>query len=119
GGGLGRGGPRPGDGVLEIGWGGGGSAESAARRGLRVTAVTISRQQLEFARDRLARSGLADRVDLQFRDYRDLKGRYDHLVSIEMIEAVRERYWPDYFSPRRLQLAARGSPVSPAIQIAA
>ena len=54
---------------------------------------------------RLQRAGLADRVDLQFRDYRDIEGRYDHIVSIEMIEAVGERYWPDYFAvaqaPRR------------------
>jgi len=111
-------GARQGDSVLEIGCGWGGFAEFAARRGLRVTAVTISRQQLEFARDRLARSGLADRVDLQFRDYRDLKGRYDHLVSIEMIEAVGERYWPDYFSALRRHLAPGGSAVVQAIVIA-
>src|SRR5262249_8219655 len=118
GGGLGRGGPRPGDGVLEIGWGGGGSAESAARRGLRVTAATISRQQLEFARRRLARAGLADRVDLQFRDYRDLKGRYDHVVSIEMVEAVGERYWPDYFAALKRHLAPGGSALVQAIVLA-
>jgi cyclopropane-fatty-acyl-phospholipid synthase len=115
---LARLGARQGDSVLEIGCGWGGFAEFAARRGLRVTAVTISRHQLEFARDRLARAGLADRVDLQFRDYRDLKGRYDHVVSIEMIEAVGERYWPDYFSALKRHLAPGGSGLVQAIVIA-
>ena len=72
---------------------------------MRVTGITISREQLEFARARLQPAGLADRVDLQFCDYRDIEGSYDHIVSIEMIEAVGERYWPDYFAdaeaPRR------------------
>ena len=71
-------------------------AEVAAQRGVHVTGVTISKEQLEFARARLQRAGLADRVDLQFRDYRDIQGRYDHIVSIEMVEAVGERYWPGY-----------------------
>jgi cyclopropane-fatty-acyl-phospholipid synthase len=111
-------GARQGDSVLEIGCGWGGFAEIAARRGLRVTAATISRQQLEFARERLARAGLADRVDLQFSDYRDLKGRYDHVVSIEMVEAVGERYWPDYFAALKRHLAPGGSALVQAIVIA-
>jgi len=81
-------GAKQGDSILEIGCGWGGFAEVAARRGMRVTAITISREQLEFARERLQRAGLADRVDLQFRDYRDIQGCYDHVVSIEMVEAV-------------------------------
>ena len=84
-------GAKQGDSILEIGCGWGGFAETAARRGMRVTGVTISGKQLEFARERLQRAGLADRVDLQFRDYRDIEGRYDHIVSIEMVAVVGER----------------------------
>ncbi len=111
-------GARQGDSVLEIGCGWGGFAEAAARRGLRVTAVTISREQLEYARARLQRAGLSDRVDLQFRDYRDIEGRYDHIVSIEMIEAVGERYWPDYFATLKRHVAPGGSALVQAIVIA-
>ena len=109
---------RQGDSVLEIGCGWGGFAELAARRGLRVTALTISEQQLEFARTRLQRAGLADRVELQFRDYRDIQGRYDHVVSIEMVEAVGERYWADYFTLLKRHVAPRGSALVQAIVIA-
>jgi len=88
----------PGDRVLEIGCGWGGFAERAAARiGCSVTGLTISRAQLDFARERIARAGLDERVDLQFRDYRDATGSYDRIVSIEMVEAVGERYWPGYF----------------------
>ncbi|UYN93409.1 MAG: class I SAM-dependent methyltransferase [Enhydrobacter sp.] len=111
-------GARQGDSVLEIGCGWGGFAEAAARRGLRVTAITISREQLDYARRRLERAGVADRVDLQFRDYRDVEGRYDHIVSIEMIEAVGERYWPDYFATLRRHIAPGGSALVQAIVIA-
>jgi len=111
-------GARQGDSILEIGCGWGGFAEIAARRGMRVTGVTISGKQLEFARQRLQRAGLADRVDLQFRDYRDIEGRYDHIVSIEMIEAVGERYWPDYFAALRRHVAPGGSALVQAIVIA-
>ena len=65
-------GAKQGDSILEIGCGWGGFAETAARRGMRVTGVTISQQQLEYARARLERAGLSDRVDLQFCDYRDM-----------------------------------------------
>ena len=109
---------RQGDTVLEIGCGWGGFAEAAARRGLRVTGVTISREQLDFARARLEHAGLADRVDLQFRDYRDIQGRYDHVVSIEMVEAVGERYWPDYFATLKRHLQPGGSALVQAIVIA-
>src|SRR6266849_495312 len=92
--------------------------EIAARRGMRVTGVTISGKQLEFARQRLQHAGLADRVDLQFRDYRDIEGRYDHIVSIEMVEAVGERYWPDYFATLKRHVAPGGSALVQAIVIA-
>ncbi len=115
---LARLGARQGDSILEIGCGWGGFAELAARRGMRVTGITISREQLEFARERLERAGLADRVDLQFRDYRDIDGQYDHIVSIEMIEAVGERYWPDYFAALKRHLVPGGSALVQAIVIA-
>jgi cyclopropane-fatty-acyl-phospholipid synthase len=111
-------GAKQGDSILEIGCGWGGFAETAARRGMRVTAVTISREQLEYARARLERAGLADRVELQFRDYRDIEGKYDHIVSIEMIEAVGERYWPDYFAVLKRHVAPGGSALVQAIVIA-
>ncbi len=111
-------GARQGDSILEIGCGWGGFAETAARRGMRVTGVTISKEQLDYASERLQRAGLADRVDLQFRDYRDMTGRYDHIVSIEMIEAVGERYWPDYFAVLKRHVAPGGSALVQAIVIA-
>jgi cyclopropane-fatty-acyl-phospholipid synthase len=111
-------GAKQGDSILEIGCGWGGFAETAARRGMRVTGVTISQQQLEYARARLERAGLSERVDFQFRDYRDMEGRYDHIVSIEMIEAVGERYWPDYFAALKRHVAPGGSILVQAIVIA-
>jgi cyclopropane-fatty-acyl-phospholipid synthase len=109
---------KQGDSILEIGCGWGGFAEAAARRGMRVTAVTISREQLDYARARLEKAGLADRVDLQFKDYRDIEGCYDHIVSIEMVEAVGERYWPDYFATLKRHVAPGGSALVQAIVIA-
>jgi cyclopropane-fatty-acyl-phospholipid synthase len=92
----------PRDHLLEIGCGWGGMAIHAARtRGCRVTAITVSRQQHQLASARVAAAGLADRVDIQYRDYRELDGRpgiYDKLVSIEMIEAVGHEYLPQYFA---------------------
>ncbi|PPB81341.1 cyclopropane-fatty-acyl-phospholipid synthase [Albidovulum inexpectatum] len=89
---------RPGDHVLEIGCGWGGFAEYAAReRGLRVTGLTISQAQLDYARERIERAGLSDRVTLKLQDYRDERGVYDGIASIEMFEAVGEKYWPVYF----------------------
>ena len=87
--------------ILEIGCGWGGFAEAAARRGLKVTGVTLSREQLEYARARIAAVGLTDRVELRLQDYRAIRGQYDHVVSIEMLEAVGEAYWPVYFGALR------------------
>ena len=84
--------------VLEIGCGWGGFAEFAAREvGARVTGITISREQFDFARQRIFAAGLADRVDIQLIDYRDVPGRFDRVASIEMFEAVGQEYWPAYF----------------------
>lgn len=88
---------RPGQHLLEIGTGWGGLALHAARHyGCRVTTTTISRQQYEFSRERVARAGLAGQVTLLLEDYRDLRGKYDALVSIEMIEAVGHQYLDTY-----------------------
>ncbi len=93
---------KPGDHVLEIGCGWGGFAEFAASEmNCKVTGLTISREQLAFAEERIRKAGLADRVELRFQDYRDEKGLYDRIVSIEMFEAVGEKYWPAYFSKLR------------------
>ena len=84
--------------VLEIGTGWGGFALYAAGElGCRVTTVTISREQFELARERVAHAGLTDLVDVQLRDYRDVTGTYDAVVSIEMIEAVGHEWFPTFF----------------------
>ncbi|HZJ68216.1 MAG TPA: cyclopropane-fatty-acyl-phospholipid synthase family protein, partial [Kofleriaceae bacterium] len=89
----------PRDHLLEIGCGWGGMAIHAARtRGCRVTAITVSREQRELAAARARAAGLADRVDIQYRDYRELDGSFDKLVSIEMVEAVGYEYLPHYFA---------------------
>ncbi len=91
--------------VLEIGCGWGGFAEYAAKeRGLRVTGLTISKEQHDFARRRIHEAGLSDRVEIALRDYRDEAGRYDGVASIEMFEAVGEKYWPIYFDTVRERL---------------
>lgn len=98
-----------GDSVLEIGCGWGGFAEYAAARGVRVHGVTLSREQLSFARERLARAGLSPLVELELRDYRDIGGSYSHIVSIEMLEAVGERYWQTFFGHLNRLLVPGGS----------
>ena len=96
---------QPGDHVLEIGCGWGGFAEYAAReRGLRVTGLTISKEQFNYARDRIARAGLAGQVEFKLQDYRDERGQYDGIASIEMFEAGGEKYWPVYFDTVRERL---------------
>lgn len=87
-----------GDHVLEVGCGWGGFAEYAAGvRGAKVTGITISREQHDFAKARMQREGLNDKVEIVMRDYRDETGRYDGIASIEMFEAVGEQFWPGYF----------------------
>lgn len=98
-------GVKPGDHVLEVGCGWGGFAEYAAReRGLRVTGLTISEEQLKFARERIEKAGLSGHVELRMQDYRDCKGEFDGIASIEMFEAVGEKYWPAYFKMIRDRL---------------
>lgn len=89
---------KEGDRVLEIGCGWGGFAEVAARDfGAHVTGLTISDEQHDYAIERLHRAGLGEKVDIRKQDYRDVQGRFDKICSIEMFEAVGERYWPIYF----------------------
>jgi cyclopropane-fatty-acyl-phospholipid synthase len=87
----------PSDHVLEIGTGWGGwSIHAAKNYGCRITTITISQQQFDLARQRVAAAGLADRVDVQLRDFRDVRGRFDKIVSIEMLEALGHRYQPAF-----------------------
>lgn len=110
---------RPGDHLLEIGTGWGGLALHAARNyGCRVTTTTISRQQHDYAAARIAESGLGNRITLLFEDYRDLRGRFDKLVSIEMIEAVGHRYYDAYFRQCCRLLRPHGAALIQAITIA-
>lgn len=108
----------PGQIILEIGCGWGGFAEMAATEfGCRVLCLTLSPAQLAHARERAERGGFADRVQFELCDYRDVKGQYDHIVSIEMIEAVGERFWPTYFSQLSALLKPGGRCVVQAITI--
>ena len=84
--------------LLEIGTGWGELAMRAAARGADVTSLTISTEQAEFARERIASAGLADRARVELRDYRDAQGKYDAVVSVEMIEAVGANHWDEYFA---------------------
>lgn len=109
---------RPGDRVLEIGCGWGGFAEVAAREyGASIEGVTLSTEQLAYARERAERGGFADRAKFHLTDYRDTDGHYDHVVSIEMFEAVGEENWPVYFSTVRDRLKPGGSAMLQSITI--
>ncbi|WP_077001126.1 cyclopropane-fatty-acyl-phospholipid synthase family protein [Variovorax sp. KK3] len=105
--------------VLEIGCGWGGLALALARdHGAHVTGLTLSSEQLAHARRCAAREGLDGQLDLRLQDYRDVEGHYDRIVSIEMLEAVGERYWPVYFDTLRERLAPDGLAVLQVITIA-
>lgn len=102
---------QPGQSVLEIGCGWGGLAEMAVRQGLQVTGLTLSPAQLEWARKRVPEA------DLRLQDYRDTREKYDHIVSIEMFEAVGERWWPTYFRTLAKALKPGGRAVIQSITI--
>ncbi|MDE8344785.1 MAG: cyclopropane-fatty-acyl-phospholipid synthase [Acidocella sp.] len=100
---------RPGMSVLEIGCGWGGFAEvAAAEFGAKVTGITLSREQLAYAQARMEKAGLSDQVALRLEDYRDTRGTFDRIASIEMFEAVGEEYWPAYFKTLRERLIPGG-----------
>lgn len=104
--------------VLEIGCGWGGMAETVARDyEANLYGITLSREQLKFATERLAKQGLDKFAKLHFEDYRDTKGQFDHVVSIEMIEAVGEDHWPTYFQTVRDRLKPGGTAAIQAITI--
>lgn len=110
---------QPGQLILEIGCGWGGFAEIATQEfGCRVLGLTLSREQLAWARERAAHGGWADRAHFELCDYRDVRGQYDHIVSIEMLEAVGERFWPGYFAQLRERLKPGGSALVQSITIA-
>ncbi len=104
--------------LLEIGTGWGALAIRAAQRGAHVTTVTISAEQLAAAAERVAQAGLSQQVDLRLQDYREVDGQYDAIVSVEMIEAVGEAYWPTYFTTIDRLLAPGGKVAIQAITMA-
>jgi len=109
---------RPGERLVEIGTGWGGLAVHAAKHyGVHVTTTTISREQHDYAAGLIAREGLGDRVTLLLEDYRDLRGRFDKLVSIEMIEAVGHRYLDTYLSKVGSLLEPQGAALIQAITL--
>jgi cyclopropane-fatty-acyl-phospholipid synthase len=102
--------------VLEIGSGWGALAvRAAAERGAHVTTLTLSTEQQKLAREQAAAAGVADLVDVRLQDYRDVRGEFDAVVSVEMIEAVGEKYWPTYFSALDAHLKPGGRVGLPSI----
>jgi cyclopropane-fatty-acyl-phospholipid synthase len=101
-------GVREGSRVLEIGSGWGSLAIRAAQRGAGVTAITLSCEQMRLARERVAAAGLSALAEVRVQDYREVVGEYDAIVSVEMIEAVGEAYWPAYFATLDRLLAPGG-----------
>ena len=106
-----------GDHILEIGCGWGGFAQRAAEQGCNVTGITLSTEQLEFANQRMQRQGLAEQAQLNLMDYRHQQGQFDHIVSIEMFEAVGKEYWHDYFTQLKRLLKTDGKAVLQIITI--
>jgi cyclopropane-fatty-acyl-phospholipid synthase len=95
--------------ILEIGCGWGGFASVAAREyGARVVGLTLSQEQHDYAIERAKREGISDKVSIQLCDYRDVDGRFDHIASIEMFEAVGEQYWPVFFDQVKARLTETG-----------
>jgi cyclopropane-fatty-acyl-phospholipid synthase len=104
--------------LLEIGSGWGSLAIRAAQRGARVTTITLSREQMRLARDRVESAGLPELVEVRVQDYRETSGQYDAIVSVEMVEAVGEAYWPTYFAALDRLLAPGGRVAIQAITMA-
>ena len=108
---------KPGASVLEIGCGWGGFAEMCARDGHHVSGLTLSAEQLRLARERLDAAGLSERCNLMLQDYRDQRGQFDGIASIEMFEAVGESYWASYFDTLKRSLNSGGRAVVQTITI--
>ena len=99
---------KTGDRILEVGCGWGGFAEQAISRGAHVTGLTLSPAQQAFAQDRARAGGWDGNSDFLLTDYRDMQGQFDHIVSVEMFEAVGERWWPTYFQTLKRLLKPGG-----------
>lgn len=108
--------PGKGERILEIGSGWGALAMRLAERA-EVVGLTLSSEQLAYATELARRNGLSPRLSFELSDYRDVEGTFDKIVSVEMLEAVGERYWPAYFSALRQRLKAGGRAVLQAITI--
>jgi cyclopropane-fatty-acyl-phospholipid synthase len=107
-----------GENVLEIGCGWGGLAERVLERGAgNITCLTLSTEQHAYSRERLAKAGLTARGDIRLQDYRDVTGKFDRIVSIEMLEAVGQEFWPAYFDTLNARLTADGIAVLQVITI--
>lgn len=111
-------GVKAGDRILEVGCGWGGFMQHAASRGCQVDGLTLSREQLQFASERMQQNGLDKLASASFTDYRDSQGQYEAVVSIEMLEAVGEARWPDYFSTLYERLKPGAAAVIQVITIA-
>ena len=104
--------------MLEIGCGWGGLAERVLERGAgNITCLTLSTEQRAFAKDRLEKAGMAKQADVRLQDYRDVRGKFDRIVSIEMLEAVGQEFWSTYFDTLRERLSDDGVAVLQVITI--
>ena len=108
----------PGAKVLEIGCGWGALALALGQAGARLTGLTLSTEQLAYAQWRVAQAGLQEHIELRLQDYRDVDGQYDCIVAVEMLEAVGEHYWPQYFDKLRQCLKPGGRAVLQVITVA-
>ena len=110
--------PKNGDKVLEIGCGWGGFAEYLGKKyDIKLDCITISKKQYEYAKDRIQKCGLNEKVNIEIKDYRDLKDRYNSIASIEMIEAVGQNYLQSYFKTLKENLTNSGTAAIQAITI--
>ena len=110
--------PNPGDKVLEIGCGWGGFAEYLGKNyDVKLDCITISQKQYEFAKQRIHNCGLNEKINIEIKDYRDLKGQYNSIASIEMIEAVGQNYLESYFNTIKNNLTPGGTAAIQAITI--
>jgi len=110
--------PKSGNKILEIGCGWGGFAEYVGKNhDVKLDCITISKKQFEYASNRIFKNGLNEKINIQFKDYRDVKQKYNSIASIEMIEAVGQNYLENYFKTIKTNLVSQGSAAIQAITI--
>ena len=110
--------PKSGNKILEIGCGWGGFAEYVGKNhDVKLDCITISKKQFEYASNRIFKNGLNEKINIQFKDYRDVKQKYNSIASIEMIEAVGQNYLENYFKTIKTNLVCEGSAAIQAITI--